>query len=561
MEGRMAALLATQMGAMEYILSIVSLLAGLGAFLFGFKVLSDNIEKLATNKLRGWFDKTGKSRLAGVGIGTAVTAIIQSSSATTVMVVGFVNAGIMSLFQATTVIMGANIGTTITAYIASMADIPLIEFITALTCVGIFMNMLCKRDKTKTVGLMLVGLGLVFLGLECMSGAMEAYRDAEPFKNFLASVGNPFLLLLIGVIFTAIVQSSSAVTSLIIVMVSQGLAIGNSGSGGNDVLFLILGSNIGTCITALLSSIGANTNAKRASLIHLMFNVFGSVLFTVLLLCWPTFMRDVLTSLFPHSQGLQIAVFHTLFNVVCTCLFLPAANVFVKIATKLIRDRASSAPIGDFALLDERFIQTPSVAVNQANRAATHMSELAMQSLRTAFDGFIAGDETVKEKIDELNARVAQMEKKIVAYLIEISAADPSLEDEKRISSIHHATGDIIRISELADNITKYTRNCKKEGIEFSQGVLKSLREMYEKIEALYQKTLDVFDKKDITAIKAVDAVEDTVDAARKEMVKDHIRRLNEGKCKIESSGIFINLVGNLERAADHLTYVAHAFD
>ena len=153
------------------------------------------------------------------------------------------------------------------------------------------------------------------------------------------------------------------------------------------------------------------------------------------------------------------------------------------------------------------------------------------------------------------------MEKKIVAYLIEISAADPSLEDEKRISSIHHATGDIIRISELADNITKYTRNCKKEGIEFSQGVLKSLREMYEKIEALYQKTLDVFDKKDITAIKAVDAVEDTVDAARKEMVKDHIRRLNEGKCKIESSGIFINLVGNLERAADHLTYVAHAFD
>ena len=552
-------ILAAVLGAMDYTLSVVSLLAGLGAFLFGFKVLSDNIEKLATNRLRSWFDKTGKSRLAGVGIGTAVTAIIQSSSATTVMVVGFVNAGLMSLFQATTVIMGANIGTTITAYIASMAEIPLIEFVTAFTCVGVFMNMLCKSDKVKTIGLMLAGLGLVFLGLEYMSNAMSIYKDSPEFRNFLTTVSNPFLLLIIGLIFTAIVQSSSAVTSLVIVMVGQGLVIGN---GGNDVLFLVLGSNIGTCITAILSSIGANANAKRASLIHLMFNVFGSVIFTVFLLCWPTFMQDTLATWFPNAAGLQIALFHTFFNVVCTCIFLPMANIFVKIATRIIPGKKGAGETaGDSVLLDERFITTPSVAVSQANKAASRMAELAMQSMTIALDGFIAGDESRRAQVDELNARVADMEKRIVAYLIKISASDLSLTDERLISSIHHATSDIIRISELADNITKYTRNCKRDNIEFSAGVLKSLQEMYAKIQLLYKKTLEVFDKKDITAIKAVDEVEDSVDASRKEMVKDHIRRLNEGKCKPESSGVFINLVGNLERAADHLTYVAHAFD
>lgn len=552
-------ILAAVLGAMDYTLSVVSLLAGLGAFLFGFKVLSDNIEKLATNRLRSWFDKTGKSRLAGVGIGTAVTAIIQSSSATTVMVVGFVNAGLMSLFQATTVIMGANIGTTITAYIASMAEIPLIEFVTAFTCVGVFMNMLCKSDKVKTIGLMLAGLGLVFLGLEYMSNAMSIYKDSPEFRNFLTMVSNPFLLLIIGMIFTAIVQSSSAVTSLVIVMVGQGLVIGN---GGNDVLFLVLGSNIGTCITAILSSIGANANAKRASLIHLMFNVFGSVIFTVFLLCWPTFMQDTLVTWFPNAAGLQIALFHTFFNVVCTCIFLPMANIFVKIATHIIPGKKGAGETaGDSVLLDERFITTPSVAVSQANKAASRMAELAMQSMTIALDGFIAGDESRRAQVDELNARVADMEKRIVAYLIKISASDLSLTDERLISSIHHATSDIIRISELADNVTKYTRNCKRDNIEFSAGVLKSLQEMYAKIQLLYKKTLEVFDKKDITAIKAVDEVEDSVDASRKEMVKDHIRRLNEGKCKPESSGVFINLVGNLERAADHLTYVAHAFD
>lgn len=544
---------------MEIFWSVIQLLAGLGAFLLGFKLLSDNIEKLATNKLRGWFDKTSKSRLAGVGIGAGVTAIIQSSSATTVMVVGFVNAGIMSLYSATAIIMGANIGTTITAHIASLSDINVIGFVTVLTCAGIFMDMLSKNDRVKTVGIMLAGLGLVFLGLEYMSDAMSIYRDNAAFKQFLQTISNPFLLLLIGAGFTALVQSSSAVTSLIIVIVNvPGAVIGN---GGNDVLFLVLGSNIGTCITAILSSLGANANAKRASLIHLMFNVFGSVIFTVFLLCWPSFMDMTLAKWF-SSPGRQIAMFHTFFNVVCTCLFLPFTNVFVKISTKLIRDKKEgTGAVSDSALLDERFIQSPSVAIGQANKETAFMAGLAMESLDAAFNGFVASDESAREKVEELNARVAELEKNIVGYLIRISSQDVSAADERIISAIHQATGDILRISELAENITKYTRNSKRDGVEFSPGVLKSLRQMYEKITRLYECALEVFDSKDISELKTVDAVEEEIDAARKEMINDHIRRLNEGKCKQQSSGIFINLVGNLERAADHLTYVAHAFD
>ena len=558
--GSLSLLASDQMGALDYVLAVVALLAGLGAFLFGFKVLSDNIEKLATNRLRRWFEKTGRSRLAGVGIGAGVTAIIQSSSATTVMVVGFVNVGLMSLFQATTVIMGANIGTTVTAYFSVIADIPFIEIITVLTCVGIFMDMLCKKDKSKTIGMMLAGLGLVFLGLQFMGMAMDEFAQQQVVKDFLLGVDNRLVLLLAGIIITGIVQSSSAVTTLIVQMVGAGLVIGNPANSG--VLFLVLGTNIGTCVTALLSSIGANTNAKRAALIHLMFNVFGTVIFSIFLLCWPGFMNATIGKWFANDPGLQIALFHTFFNVVCTCLFLPFVNVFVKVATKLIRPRKKGEQeAGDTTLLDERFLSTPSVAVEQANKAATLMAGRAMESLKAAFDGFIAEDESAKEKVDEVNVRVADMERAIVAYLIKISSQDVSLTDEKLISAIHHSTGDILRISELADNITKYTRNCKRDGIEFSAGVKKSLQDMYAKIEELYQKTLDVFDKKDITAIKAVDRVEDDVDAARKDMIADHIRRLNEGKCQPQSSGVFINLVGNLERAADHLTYVAHAFD
>ena len=427
------------------------------------------------------------------------------------------------------------------------------------------MNMLAKKEKTKSIGLLLAGLGLVFLGLEYMGMAMEDFSKSEAVYNFLRDADNRFVLLLAGVVITGIVQSSSAVTTLIVQIVATGtLFIGDPANSG--ILFLVLGTNIGTCVTALLSSIGANTNAKRAALIHLMFNVFGTVIFSVFLLCWPGFLNATLRAWFPDDPGLQIALFHTFFNVVCTALFLPFIKVFVTVATKLVREKKGSGKaLGDEAspekLLDDRFIASPTIAVGQANKAVARMADTAMEALKTAFGGFIDRNEAATEEVAALNANVADMERRIVAYLIKVSSEDTSEADERTIYALHHATGDIARISELADNITKYTRSCCKKGIAFSPIVVKSLREMYEKIEQLYGKTMEVFAQKDITAVRAVDSVESEIDAARKEMVNDHIERLNEGKCKPESSGVFINLVCNLERAADHLTYVAHAFD
>ena len=554
----MYGLLSASYSVGDYVVSIFQLFAGLGVFLVGFKLLSENMEKLAANKLRRWFDKTSKSKVAGVVIGAGTTALLQSSATTTVMVVGFVNAGIMSLYQATTIIMGANIGTTITAQIASLKAIPIMEYVAFLACVGIFMNMLSKNEKVKMSGLLIAGVGMIFLGLDYMSSAVSFYKDVQAIKDLFATIGNPFLLLFLGIALTALVQSSSVITSLVIIMVGAGLSVGND---CNDVLFLILGSNIGSCVTALISSLGANTNAKRASLIHLMFNVAGTVLFTILLLVWRDFMEVTFMRLFEKPEQ-QIAMFHTFFNFVGTLLFLPFTKVFVKVATKLIPDKKNKEQEQDVSYLDARFFKTPAIAIAQANKETARMADVAMQSLKISVEAFMAGNEDAKEEVEKYNSKVAEMEKQIVEYLIKISAtADLSIAEEKIISSIHHATGDIIRISELSDNVTKYTRRTKRDNLEFSQGVMVSLTEMLQKIFELYEKTMEDYDKKQKTALKDVDDIENQIDAARKSMIKDHIRRLNEGKCNPASSSVFINLVGNLERAADHLTYVAHCFD
>ncbi len=333
------------LGFDDYFTAILGLLAGLGALLIGFKMMSENMEKIASGGLKKMFSSVSKSKLAGVGIGAGATAIVQSSSATTVMIVGFVNVGIMSLSQATAMIMGCNIGTTITAHLAAIASLEFdfIQIATILAVVGIFMDMLAKKDGVKTVGLILAGLGLVFIGLDGMGNAMSVFKDSPEIRYALEVVDNPFLLLLIGLGVTAIIQSSSATTSIVIAMAASGLIIGTSST---SVLYLVLGTNIGTCVTALLSSIGASRNALRACLIHLMFNVFGSVIFFILIAVWDAivapfganFMDMTIGAIFPLPET-QIAVFHTLFNVVCTAIFLPISELFVKLSGIIVPER------------------------------------------------------------------------------------------------------------------------------------------------------------------------------------------------------------------------------
>ena len=554
------------MSVMDYIEIVMMILGGMGALLIGMKLLSENLTKLAHNQLQTLLNKTAKNRFACVGIGTAVTVLGQSSAFTTVMVVGLVNAGIMTLFQATAMIMGANIGTTLVTWIVSLSDIPITAFFLAFAAVGALMLMISKKDKVKSIGTAMAGFGIIFVGLMVMKGAFPTEGEgAEAIKRVFGAKIHPILLLLIGVAITALLQSSTAVNAIIISMTASGIAIG--GGAGNAVYFIIIGSNIGTCLTALISSVGAAPNAKRAALIHFLFNFFGAIIFAVLLLAWKGFADTLLTPAFPNNPEMRIALFHTIFNVICTLIFLPFVNVFVKLANLIVPDKKKKGGKTEESeerlamAFDERLLRSPSVALGYLYQETGKLFTFAMDTLNRAFDAFIAKDASVKDKVVENNNEISATNREMVSYLVKISATAPAMEDEKTISSLHYVLNDISRIGELADNVTKYTGHYVDDGLVFSNEFLTMLGEMYKKIKNLYVLSLATFVYKDRSRLADVDAQEDEIDRDRKRLVSTHIERLNEGKCQPQNSSVFINLVGNLERAADHITYIAHSIE
>ena len=561
------------MGAWDIVKIIMQILGGMGTFLVGMRILSENMTKLAHGKLQKMLNKTAKSRFAGVGIGTAMTILGQSSAFTTVMVVGLVNAGIMTLFQATAIIMGANIGTTLNAWVIALAGSDITVFFLALAAVGVFLTMFSKNERTKSVGNVIAAFGLIFVGLKLMSGALSFQNGSEEFNavsRILSAIKNPFLLLLIGIVITALVQSSTAVNAIIITMASLGIAIGG---GGNSALYIIIGSNIGTCVTALISSLGASPNAKRAALIHFLFNFFGAILFMVILLCWTGFADTVLASIFPSDIAvfgktglgptLQIATFHTLFNVINTLLFLPFIKGFVWVAEHLVREKKpeQAAEALLFSDLDERLLRSPSVALGHLYQETGKAFTYAMNTMNDAFEAFLAQNVSEKERVDRKNAELAQMNRTAVAYLVKLSSSSLMLEEERTVSSLHYVLNDIMRIGELADNITKYTEHYVDDALIFSEDFLEMLKGMYEKLKKLYVVSLATFLFRDFSKLAEVDALEDEIDKARRDLVASHIARLNEGKCQPQNSNVSINLVGNLERAADHITYIAHSIE
>ena len=567
---------------MQYVYAVFELIAGLGAFLIGVKLLSDNMEKLATGKIRDLFHRTSSKntlpegatakdkfkaylrewpgKLAGVGIGTATTAIIQSSSLTTVMVVGLVNVGVLTLYQATAIIMGANIGTTITAQIAALSAFDIAIFAMGLTGIGALTAMLSKKEKVQTVAYALAGLGLVFVGLDVMSDSMDLFRESAAVVNAFASVTNPFLLFFLGIAVTAIIQSSSAVTSILIAMLGSGIMIGD---GGNDVLFVVIGSNIGTCVTALLSSIGANINAKRAAVIHLLFNVIGSIIFFIIMICWTDMYDATLARWFPAAQT-QVAMFHTFFNVICTVLFLPFARGFVKLSEILVQPRKHK---GDHAeeseeqhsRLDKRLLATPAFAVDNATQEALDTLKSATLSLHTAVEGFVTRDTAKAAEVEKINGEMDENLQKIDAYLVQVSAYDVTLDLEKRIAALHSCLGDIHRVGELAQNVTKYTRRTEKDNLYFSPKVKDDIKDMFSLLDDMSVKAGKAMSSGDASLIEEVEDIENRIDATRKTLIKEHVKRLGSGECRPESSGVFINLVCNLERVGDHLNYIAHS--
>ena len=567
---------------MQYVYAVFELIAGLGAFLIGIKLLSDNMEKLATGKIRDLFHRTSSKntlpegatakdkfkaylrewpgKLAGVGIGTVTTAIIQSSSLTTVMVVGLVNVGVLTLYQATAIIMGANIGTTITAQIAALSAFDIAIFAMGLTGIGALTAMLSKKEKVQTVAYALAGLGLVFVGLDVMSDSMDLFRESAAVVNAFASVTNPFLLFVLGIAVTAIIQSSSAVTSILIAMLGSGIMIGD---GGNDVLFVVIGSNIGTCVTALLSSIGANLNAKRAAVIHLLFNVIGSIIFFIIMICWTDMYDTTLARWFPAAQT-QVAMFHTFFNVICTVLFLPFARGFVKLSEILVQPRKHK---GDHAeeseeqrsRLDKRLLATPAFAVDNATQEALDTLKSATLSLHTAVEGFVTRDTAKAAEVEKINGEMDENLQKIDAYLVQVSAYDVTLDLEKRIAALHSCLGDIHRVGELAQNVTKYTRRTEKDNLYFSPKVKDDIKDMFSLLDDMSVKAGKAMSSGDASLIEEVEDIENRIDATRKTLIKEHVKRLGSGECRPESSGVFINLVCNLERVGDHLNYIAHS--
>lgn len=535
---------------------IVLMLAGLGVFLYGVKELSDNMEKLANRRLKSLFQKTSKNPLVGVGIGAISTAIVQSSGLTTVMIVGFVNAGLMTLYQATAFIMGANIGTTITAQIAALNSFDVTYYAIVLALVGMIISMVAKKQKVKSIGFAVAGLGLIFIGLELMSSSMGAVRteNEELVKNIFGAVTNPFLLLIIGIVFTALMQSSSAVTTIIIIMVSEGLEIGG---GGNAVLYLILGSNIGSCVTSLLSSIGAGSEARRTSLIHLLFNVFGSTIFFIMLIIWKDFM-DVTFARWFDMPGTQIAMFHTFFNCLCTLLFLPFINVFTFFATKLIKDDRKK---GEPSFIDKRFLSAPTVAIEQANKENLRIADMAISALSEGLEGLLSKKLDNEEEVHSKIAEVNELSKAVTDFLIQISSYDLTVNDEKRVSILHNNTSDIVRVAEIADNMLKYTRRSIMEDLVFSDGVKEQLGDMFKVLVQLFEETKKARLDKDFDALPKVDELEDKLDGYRKRLIAEHIDRLNKGACSPANSSVYINLVSNLERAGDHLSFIAHTIE
>lgn len=532
------------------ITTILTMIAGLSVFMFGLKTMSERIEKQAGSKLRKIFAKATDNKLMGTGIGAGVTAIIQSSSATTVMVVGFVNAGILSLTQAATIIMGANIGTTVTALIISL---PITEFVAASGLIGVFMLMFSSKAHTKNLGYIIIGLAMIFTGLSVMGSSMKVFSTLESIRTFFTSTTNPFLLVLFGTLVTALIQSSSATTGILITLASAGLM------GIDNAIFVILGINIGTCITAIIAAIGANVNAKRTAAIHLMFNLAGTILFALVLSFSPV-RNGIINSLsiigshLPNEGiGAQIAAFHIFFNVTTTLILLPFVSILVHMSIKLVKDKKDFKPEHELKHLNTLILESPSLAVAQAKKEIIRMALKAKANLDLAIKAVINANLNDEYEFNKRERYIDWLNREIPIYLTEISTKNISYQDEKIIASFYHVVSDIERIGDYAENIFEYTEKLIEDNNTFSKQAVRETKEMYSVIEKLFNRAIYGFEFFDLSILNEVESLEDQVDEFKLVLSEKHIRRLGEGTCSAQAGAMFLSLVSNLERIADHM--------
>ncbi|MBE7100944.1 MAG: Na/Pi cotransporter family protein [Clostridiales bacterium] len=537
---------------MEIFKAVLVLLAGVGVFIAGMNMLGDGLEKSAGGGLKKLLGKISGNRFAGVGVGAGVTAIIQSSSATSVMAIGFVNAGIMTLFQATAIIMGANIGTTITGVIVAFSYLKIVKLaVAALAFVGVMMTFL-KTEKVKQIGGILCGFGLIFVGLDVMGGAFDNYPEiTEFFQKLFQKVDFPLLLVVLGAIFTAIIQSSSAATGIFITMVGVGAL------GLENALFLVLGSNIGTCITAVIASIGTSENAKRTALIHLSFNVIGSIIFTVIIWIFKSQAVDLLQS-FTSSGEMQLAWFHVIFNVTTTLVLLPFIKQLVQMAEKIIPNKPEEKDNRQLKYVDELLLKTPPIAIMQVKKEVEYMSALARENLEKAFLAMNGSASDYAKEVEERESLINFTNKALTRFLIKLSPlVDGS--NEKSIGAYFHVLNDLERIGDHAENFEEIAMEMQEKGLAFSAEATAELQAMKEKVLRMFELATEAFDDGDVAGLAELAVLENEVDGMKKVLTASHYARLAEGKCNIELSPYFSSTVTRLERVADHLVNVGYS--
>lgn len=546
--------------------SILTLVGGLAMFLYGMQVMGDGLEKLSGGKLEKILENLSSNRVKAVLVGAAVTAIIQSSSATTVMVVGFVNSGIMHLSQAVGFIMGANIGTTVTAWILSLAGIESSNFFVRLlnpnsfspilALIGVIFIVFLHDEKKKDIGNILVGFAVLMFGMNTMSGAVKPLAEVPEFTNILLKFSNPVLGVLAGALLTAVIQSSSASVGIL-----QALCVTGAVRYG-AALPIIMGQNIGTCITAMLSSIGATKNAKRAAIVHLYFNIVGTVTFMVVFYVLNGFLHFSFIEEVAGPAG--IAVIHSAFNIIATLVLLPFGDMLVKMACATVRDtkeeKVISAEDQEFMILESRFLSNPGIAIEQSKTAARKMAEQSKTALNLSFgllddfqDDF---QEETAFRVEKIEAKVDRYEDELGTYLIKLNQKDLSLEDSHSLSIMLHCIGDFERISDHALSIMKSAKEISEKNARFSDKAVQELHIMEKAVSDIVEKAYSVFANQDMRAAEEIEPLEEVIDELSRELKRRHVNRLRAGECTIEMGFVLSDITTSLERIADHCSNI-----
>ena len=547
------------MSLTSIIIVLVKLMGGTGMFLLGMNIMSEGLENAAGDRLSDIIEKMTGNKLKAVAAGAVVTGIIQSSAATTVMVIGFINASIMSLSQAVGVIMGANIGTTVTAQLLSLSEISgnawylsilqPANFAPVMICVGVFMLLFSAKKMTKTTGNILCGFALLFIGMSTMESAVSPFSQLPEFQQIFARLTNPILGVIVGAAVTALIQSSSASVGILQAAASTGAVTFSSAAP------IILGQNIGTCVTALLSAIGASRNAKKAAIVHLSFNIVGTVIFLVVIY---SLKRYIWFWANPITKS-GIANFHLIFNVANTLILLPFSSLLVKIADTVVRaDKPSKTSEG---MLDSRFLLNPSLAVTQAVRATLNMAALDIESLEICEAAILNGDASQKSKIEDIENEIDLYESNITRYLMKIVDGNLTNEDSRLASSLFHVLIDLERIGDHCHNIFNINAHVIDSGIKFSTVAQQELKTTISAVHEILAASVDCYHNQDIDEAHKIAAYENVMDKMRKKLRNNHIERISSLNCSFDAGITFLDILENLERISDHCANIANVVE